>query len=262
MQILTQLFTNILVALVVWIPGHSLAVAIIVLTLLLRLALLIPNRRALESQRKIQELQPQIDELKRSVPDQTEQAKLLMELYQKNQINPLGSCIPLLIQLPVLLVLFAVLRTGFTDRAYEMLYSFVPRPEFINTSLFGINLTQPDPTLILPILAAGLQLIQTIFMLAASKRRGQKMPGSGLFIALSFMTFFVGRQFNAGVVLYWVVQTLFGLIQQIGVEKEKLKIVPVTPTDLPKPIHQVPPREAKSKGKQGVEITIRRPEKK
>lgn len=259
MQLLNQLFTNILVALVVWLPGHSLAVAIIILTVLLRLILLIPNRRALESQRKIQELQPQIEQLKRDVPDQQEQAKLLMELYHKNQINPLGSCLPLLIQLPILLVLFAVLRDGFTERAYSTLYSFVPRPEYINTDLFGINLTKPDPTMILPILAAGFQLVQTIFMLGAAKKRGQNMPGSGLLIAMSIMTYFIGRQFNAGVVLYWVTQTLFGLVQQVAVEKKKLKIVSVTPADLPPTTHQHGPREDKKKGKQGVEITIRRP---
>jgi YidC/Oxa1 family membrane protein insertase len=256
---LTALFTNILVALVVWLPGHSLAAAIIVFTLALRFALMIPNKKALESSRKIQQLQPQIDEVRKTITDQQAQAKALMELYQKNNINPLGSCFPLLIQLPLLIVFFNVLRSGFGDRAYDLLYSFVPRPEFINTGLWGIDLTLPDTTLILPILAAGLQLIQTFFMIVAAKKRGQNMPGSGMLLALSIMTFFIGKGMNAGVVLYWVTQTAFGLVQQVQVEREKLKVVGVKELDLPDYKKALAsPQETKS-SKGGVEVTVRRP---
>ncbi len=256
---LTALFTNILVALVVWLPGHSLAAAIIVFTLALRFALLIPNKKALESSRKIQQLQPQIDEIKKAIPDQQEQAKALMELYQKNEINPLGSCFPLLIQLPLLIVFFNVLRNGFGDRAYELLYSFVPRPEFINIHFFGLDLTRPDHTLALPILAAGLQLVQTIFMMAAAKQRKQPLPGSNMLLFFSIMTFFIGKGMNAGVVLYWVVQTAFGLVQQVQVERERLKIVGVKELDIPdiKKALAAPSETKTSKG--GVEVTVRRP---
>lgn len=256
---LTALFTNILVALIVWLPGHSLAAAIILFTLVLRFALMIPNRKALESTRKIQQLQPQIDELRKAIPDQQAQAKALMELYQKNQINPLGSCLPLLIQLPLLIVFFAVLRNGFTERAYSLLYSFVPRPEFINIHFFGLDLTQPDKTLILPILAAGLQLIQTIFMIAAAKKRQQPMPGASTLLFFSILTFFIGKGMNAGVVLYWVTQTAFGLVQQIQVERERIKIVGVKELDMPETKAALAaPQETKT-SKAGVEITVRRP---
>ena len=256
---LTALFTNILVALIVWMPGHSLAAAIIIFTLALRFALVKPNKKALESSRKIQQLQPQIDEIRRTITDQQAQAKALMELYQKNDISPFGSCLPMLIQIPLLLIFFSVLRAGFTDNAYSMLYSFVPRPEYINTGFFGIDLTSPDTTLILPILAAGLQLLQTFFMMAAAKKRGQPMPGSGMLIALSIMTFFIGKSMNAGVVVYWVTQTAFGLVQQVQVEREKLKIVGAKELDLPELKKALAsPSETKS-SKGGVEITVRRP---
>lgn len=266
-------FVNILVWLVNVLPGHSLALSITVFTLLLRFILLVPSRKALESQKKLQALQPEIDRLRVEYKDdQAEQGKALMDLYKKNEINPLGSCLPLLIQLPIFIVLYRVLQEGFAGEALNVLYPFVARPEIINTSLFGINLAAPDQTFVLPILAAGFQLIQTMATMAAGRKKGQKIPGQAMFYLFPIMTFGIARQVNAGAALYWVVTTIFGVVQQIYVNRDKTPLIHTSQLDLPAPHHHDSKTAAKDsatsspstqtkKAKGDVTVTIRRPGK-
>lgn len=266
-------FINILVSLVNFLPGHSLALAIIVFTLVLRFILLVPSRKALESQKKLQALQPEIDRLREQYKDdQAEQGKALMDLYKRNEINPLGSCLPLLIQLPIFVVLYRILQAGFTTEALSVLYPFVSRPDVINTSLFGINLAAPDHTLVLPILAAGFQLIQTMATMMAGRKKGQKVPGQMMFYLFPIMTFGIARQVNAGAALYWVVTTIFGVVQQILVNRGKTALVHTSQLDLPAPHHHAGDTSPKNsatpaasvqtkKGKGDVTVTIRRPGK-
>ena len=270
-------FVNILVWLVNVLPGHSLALAIIVFTIVLRFILLIPNKRALESQKKIQALQPEIDRLRDQYKDdQAEQGKALMDLYKKNEISPLGSCLPLLIQLPIFIVLYRILLEGFSDSALSVLYPFVARPEIINTTLFGINLSLPDTTYILPILAAGLQFIQTMATMMSGRKKGQQIPGQTMFYIFPLMTFFIARSVNAGAALYWVVTTIFGIVQQVIVNRSKTPLIHTSQLDLPKPHHhnqttatETPSKNSATqpastetkKGKGNVTVTIRRPGK-
>lgn len=266
-------FVNVLVWLVNVLPGHSLALSITVFTLLLRFILLVPSRKALESQKKLQALQPEIDRLRVEYKDdQAEQGKALMDLYKKNEINPLGSCLPLLIQLPIFIVLYRILQEGFAGEALNVLYPFVARPEIINTSLFGINLAAPDHTNILPLLAAGFQLIQTMATMAAGRKKGQKIPGQTMFYIFPIMTFGIARQVNAGAALYWVVTTIFGVAQQILVNRGKTPLIHADQLDLPEPHHHYDKSSTKDsathsartqtkKGKGNVTVTIRRPQK-
>ena len=269
-------FVNILVALIVFLPGHSSAVAIIVFTILLRLVLLIPNRKALESSKKIQTLQPEINELRQQYKDdQQAQAQALMDLYAKNKISPFGSCLPLLIQLPILIILYRILQVGFTSDTLAVLYHFIPRPDVINNNFFGIDLSLPDHTYILPVLATGTQFIQSLAMMAMNRQTGQKMPGQGMMLVFPLMTLLIANQISAGAVLYWVTTTIFGIFQQVAVNRSKTKLVHASeikveshhhdqlaaktkdPTNLvtKKPTGQ----GEQKKGKRGVQVTIRRP---
>lgn len=270
-------FVNALVWLVNVLPGHSLALAITVFTIILRIILLAPNKKALESQKKIQALQPEIDRLRDEYKDdQAEQGKALMDLYKRNEINPLGSCLPLLIQLPIFIILYRILLEGFAGDALNVLYPWVARPEFINTSLFGIDLSKPDTTLILPVLAAGLQFIQTMATLMAGRKKGQKIPGQAMFYLFPLMTLFIARSVNAGAALYWVVTTIFGIGQQVVVNRSKTSLIHTSQLDLPEPHHHDTKTDTKKgakdsatspvatqtkKGKGDVTVTIRRPQK-
>lgn len=274
-QLIYVPFVNILVALIVFLPGHSAALAIIVFTLALRFVLLIPSRKALESQKKMTALQPEINEVREKYKsDQQEQARALMALYEKNEISPFGSCLPLLIQLPVLIVLYRILQTGFTADTLSVLYSFVPHPDIINNNFFGIDLSHPDTTYILPVLAAGLQFIQTLAAMAVSKKNKQKMPGQNMILIFPLMTLLIANQISAGAVLYWVTTTIFGIFQQVAVNRGRTNLVHADEIKLEPHKHQDntkdkpadnQPREiptktdTKKKGKAGVTVTIRKP---
>ena len=92
------------------IPGHNLGWAIILLTLIIKLILLAPNQKALKAQKQMQKIQPQLDALKKKYAnDQQKLAAETMEIWKKYKINPMSSCLPMLIQFPILIALFILL---------------------------------------------------------------------------------------------------------------------------------------------------------
>jgi YidC/Oxa1 family membrane protein insertase len=210
------------------------AVGIIVLTLIVRFALLIPSKRSAQTQRKIQQVQPLIDELKKEYGDDRQGfAVAQMDLYKKNNINPFGNCVTLLIQIPILITLYYSIRNGLTpDNPH--IYPWMLHPDTISTNFFGINLSSPDKTYILPVLAAAAQFALAKLMAPLPKpqvpgampdpmAQTQKMmqyflPATTLIFALSF---------PAGVALYWVMSTGFQAVQQWYVNKEKFSIAGV-----------------------------------
>jgi 60Kd inner membrane protein len=95
---------NLFVALLTFLPGHSLGWAIVVITIIVRIILLVPQHHMLESQKKLQVIQPKIKELqKKHKDDQSKLGMEMLELYKKEKVNPMGSCLPLLIQMPMLI---------------------------------------------------------------------------------------------------------------------------------------------------------------
>ncbi|MDD3102158.1 MAG: YidC/Oxa1 family membrane protein insertase [Patescibacteria group bacterium] len=143
--ILYQPLLNLLVFFYNVIPGHDLGVAIITLTVILKLILFPLSRQSLKSQKALQSLQPKMEEIKKKYPDQKEkQAKMTMELYKENKINPFSSCLPLLIQLPILIAVYQVFNTGLTSTNLPV-YSFIYNPGHLNSFAFGfLNLAKPN----------------------------------------------------------------------------------------------------------------------
>ena len=138
MNLFTVLLTQPLFNLLIWlynvIPGADLGFAIIALTALVRIVLWPLSHRALKSQKRLQDLQPKMDALKAEFKDNKKgMAKATMELYKSEKVNPLSSCLPLLIQLPIIWALYQVLHAGALGKEnFDLLYSFVDRPESIN----------------------------------------------------------------------------------------------------------------------------------
>jgi YidC/Oxa1 family membrane protein insertase len=236
-------FINLLTFFIWATPGHYAAVGIIGLTLVVRFILILPSKRAAQAQRKMAQMQPLMDELKKEYADDRQgMANAQMELYKKNNINPFGSCIPLLIQFPVLLILYRAILNGLTPHNPHI-YSWIPQPDFINSNLFGINLLKPDVfnlhvgainvalPAILPFLAAGTQFIQMKMVTPAPRpasATGEADPTQAIqqqtLLLLPLLTLYIARGFPAGISLYWIVTTLFSIAQQRQVNKEKLKL--------------------------------------
>lgn len=226
-KVLYEPFYNLLMLIVWVIPGHYVGVAIVLLTVLVRVVLLPSSLKAARFQVKNNELQPKINKIKAEIKDSQEQTKAIMALYKEEGHSPLGSCLPLLIQMPILIVLYSVFRHGLTVNGFSALYSFIPRPETINTAFLGFDLTKNDPW-ILPIIAAGFQLLLS-YMMLPKKVKGaveeksndpMAMMSKQMLFLPAIITVFFGRTMPAALVIYWIVTTVFSIGQQWYVNKE------------------------------------------
>lgn len=239
----TKPLYNGLVFIASWVPNHNLGIAIILLTLVVKLILLIPNQHALEGQRKLQMLQPRMEEIKKKYPnDATKVQEETMRLWKEMEINPLQACLPTLLQLPILIGLFFVIQSGVSvETSKHLLYSFyqdLPAGFFGHTFL-GFDLLLPS-VFIMPPLLVFLQFIQMKMMMAKSRKKkpqeiiakptGKKswMPvldqQTVMMYTMPLMIGFFAIKFPLAVSLYWAVSTLFGIAQQWYVMREKLKV--------------------------------------
>lgn len=236
---------NSLIYLISVMPGNNLGLAIIFLTILIRLILFFPAQRGLESQRKLQEIQPRIKKLQEKYKnDQQKLAQETFALYKEHKVNPFGSCLPLIIQLPILIALFYAIRSGLNPDNLYLLYEPLKNFDFstINANFYGLlNLTQRN-IYVLPLIVAGLQFIQ--MKLATAKAKSQqpekkklekkgantKEKGQEMQMATEMMTYIMPAMialFTAsvpsGVGIYWGTSTLFGIAQQFYVNNKVKK---------------------------------------
>ena len=213
---------NFLVFLYNIIPGHDLGVAIILLTIVIKLVLHPLSLKSLKSQKELQEVQPKIDALKEQYKDDKEGlAKATMELYKEHKINPFSSCLPLLIQLPFLLAVYRVFRDGLANRL-GLVYSFVSKPETINAFSFGF-LDLSKPNIILAVLAGAAQFWQAKTMMAKAPKKAETnskqpdmaaMMNKQMLYLMPALTIFIGVSLPGGLTLYWFVLTLLTALQQ------------------------------------------------
>lgn len=236
------------------IPLHDFGIAIVIVTVAIK-ALLIPlSRKQIESQKKMQELQPKIKEIQeKHKGDKEKQSRALMEFYKENKTNPFSGCLPLIVQLIILIAIYRVLfnisqNNLMVDNAE--LYSFVENPGQINRMFLNIidlsavlklgSLTLASiPHLALVIAAALLQYVQSKMLMAKqvfkSKKNGEpdfsQMMAKQMLYMGPLLTLFIGIKFPAGLALYWLVSTMFMIIQQryiIKKEKENSKAAKAT----------------------------------
>ncbi|MBI3627401.1 MAG: YidC/Oxa1 family membrane protein insertase [Candidatus Sungbacteria bacterium] len=232
-EILYRPLANILVFFYAAIPYHDLGLSIILLTIVIRLLLYPFIAKQMKAQKQLSAIQPALKKIQDQYKDnKEEQAKKVMELYKSKGVNPASGCLPLLIQLPLLIALYQVFRQV-SDPAYfqtflGQLYSFVPHPTSINPTAFGfINLAHTS--IVLGILAAATQFFQGYVMTPSSgiitgeKKVGTPSAGDSFQKALQMQTlymlpiiiFIFSIKFAAALPLYWVTLNVFGIIQQV-----------------------------------------------
>lgn len=228
--ILLKPIYNLLMFLVWLIPGNNLGVAIIILTLFIRLALLPSSAKSLEAQEKIKELQPELDKIKKKYKDDKEaEAKATMEIYQRYKINPLSSCLPLLLQFPILIILYYTLRISLNTSRFDLLYSFVPQPAAINAMFLSMNLANPN--IYLAVIAGVLQYIQSKQMMPKkpkptegkqdSQSMFQNILSNQMLYFFPIITIYIGTTIPAALTLYWLISILFTILQQMYISKQQ-----------------------------------------
>ena len=220
---------NALILLYNVIPGHDLGVAIILLTLFIRFLLYPVAQKQIESQKKLQELQPEIKKIQDKYKgDKEKQGRALMEFYKEKKVNPASGCLPLVIQIVFFIALYRAFIAGLNfNSGCSDLYGFVACPENINVKFFGL-LDFAKPNVVLAVIAAAGQFVQTKMMMTKTPIASKKddftavMNKQMLFIG-PLLTLFIGLKFPAGLAIYWIVNTLFAIGQQYLVMKKPEK---------------------------------------
>lgn len=234
-EILYRPIYNALILIYDFLPYKDLGLAIIVLTILIRFVLLPFSWSAVKSQRIMQSLNPELEKIKAQYKgDQQNLSKATMEFYKKHKINPFSSCLPLLIQLPILIALYQVLKNNIDHTQYELLYSFVPRPDSINKIFLGfIDLSQAFYPL--AIVTGITQFFQGYLLKPPATKKVIKndRPKDEVFNAedissamntqfiyiMPLMTVFISWNLFAALPLYWVTTTLFSIVSQLVIIK-------------------------------------------
>src|ERR1035437_146759 len=134
--ILYKPFVNVLALLISVIPGGDVGIAIIILTLLVKTALIPLSQRSIESQAKMKLLEPEMKKIKTSGATKEEQAKQTMELYKKHKTNPFSGCLLVFIQIPIIFALYYVFYKGINFDS-SFLYPFIHIPAHLHTNFLG-----------------------------------------------------------------------------------------------------------------------------
>jgi len=205
---------------------HDFGVAIIFLTVIIRLILYPLNQKSIRSQKALNELQPQIKEVQAKYKnDRAKQSQALMDLYKEKKINPASGCLPLLIQLPVLFALYRVFLDGLNPKSLSSLYYFISRPEVINPWFLGlIDLSKSNVWMAL--LAGVLTFFQSKMMSPSQAKNNNTKDFATMFsrqmvYMMPIITVIIAWKLPAGLALYWIVITLFGIMQQYLINKKK-----------------------------------------
>lgn len=212
--------------------GNNFLLALAAFTILTRVLLLPLNLRQQRSSIRMQEMQPQVQAIQKKYKDDQ---KRMMEEMQKigyNPTEPLLGCLPLLVQMPIFFALFRVINIMLLSTPQSLLElksrisdgfdlaNLLP----IDNAFLWLNLAQPDPYLILPVLVAGTMFLQQKFMMPAKKEEDKKQKAAkednpmaqtqqSMLYTMPIMFGFFAMSFNSGLAIYFVISNIIGIGQ-------------------------------------------------
>lgn len=217
-------------------PWMDVGIAVIIFTIIVRLILFPLSKKSIVTQVKMREIQPELENLKKTVPDKQQQAIKVMALYKEKGVNPFSSFLFLLIQLPIIYALYSIfIDSGLPVVNEALLYSFVGIP-MIDMHFLGL-IDIGAKSILMAILAAVAQYLQLHFSLASlpnttpnssnpSMDMAQNMMKNMKYV-FPIMIFFISYQISAVVALYWTVSSLFTLGQELVVRRHLKKHQPL-----------------------------------
>lgn len=229
-ELLYRPLFNALVFLYDTVAANDLGVAIVMLTVLIRLVLYPLFHLSTKSQLVMQALRPEIEAIQKNHKhDKQEQAKALMTFYKERNVNPFSGFFLLFLQLPILIALYQVFYYGFSGETFPYLYSFVQLPETINYDFFGLLNLQNKSTLMVG-LAALAQFLQGRLALVKHKEGQEVSTQDKLARQMAFfgplLTIVILYRMPAAVGLYWATTAFFSVGQQYLVKRSLEKNLP------------------------------------
>lgn len=227
---------NSLVFLIDYLPGHDVGLAVIFLTILVKLLLFPLSYKAVKTQSKLKLVQAEIEKAKDKYKDnQEELAKQIMSIYRQHNLNPFAGFFTILIQLPILIALYLIfMRGGLPQINTDILYSFVMVPDDVNMHFLGI-IDVSRKSVVAAILVGITQFFQARYAFPKSNTKSEAPLGSsfkddfmkGMHIQLKYVFPVIMTAISFGLVavvpMYWIVSNLFMIGQEIYMRKKGWK---------------------------------------
>ncbi len=218
------------------VPYGDVGLAVIVLTLLVKIILFPFSHKSVKTQRRMKEIEPEIKKLKEKYnKDKQEQARKVMELYQQHSLNPFSGCLFFLVQFPVIIALYWVFWRGLSNGIDpSALYSFITVPESVNFNFLGfIDMT--GKSYVLAAIAGISQYFQLQLSLPATPPKKEQATSSfkdefarNFSFQMRYMfpifVFIISYTISSAVALYWAVSNIFMLGHELWVRHKAKQI--------------------------------------
>lgn len=221
---------NALIFLISHVPWADVGIAVVVLTVLVKIITFPLTQKSLRSQIQMREIEPELERIKTDFPNKEEQAKKTFELYKKYKINPFSGCLVLIIQLPILVALYRVFYSGISLNA-NLLYSFVHYPDTLNTMFLGL-IDVAKKSIVLAVLAGVTQFAQIRLSMPAFKPKdgdksfkGELMKSMNMQMRYVMPVFiaFIAYTTSGAIALYLVINNLVSIAQEILIKRKLQK---------------------------------------
>jgi YidC/Oxa1 family membrane protein insertase len=194
---------------------ENMALTIIIVTILVRLALLPLSLKTARSQKAMAQVAPEVERIREQYKNDTQaQSEATMRLYKERGVSPLSGCLPLLLQLPILIGMYRVFTDIFKPEALAALYRWVDVPAEIIPVVFGF-LNMSAPSHVLAVTAAVAQFFQMKLTGGVAAEGRQAAMNKQMMYMLPVMILVIGWSLPAGLSLYWITTTLFSLGEQL-----------------------------------------------
>ncbi len=223
---LYQPMFNALVFLYKYVAFQDLGVAIILLTVLIRVILYPFFYHSFKNQTLMQKIQPEIQKIQHDHKgDKEKQAQALLALYKQHKVNPFSGFLLILVQLPVLIVLYRLFLAGLSPESFSNLYSFISAPTAIHNIFLGL-IDLKSRSILIVVFAAILQYLQAKLSLPKKSVAGDsptaKMARNMTFIG-PVLSLVILSNLPSAIGLYWLTSSAFSIIQQLIVNKSLRK---------------------------------------
>ena len=217
--------------------GHNFALSITVFTIIVRLVTLPLTIPQMTSSKKMQALQPRLKELKKKHGDDKEaMTRAQMELYKEVGVNPMGGCLPMLVQFPIWIGLYQSIYQAMAVNPIQVLglsqniyLNFPNLSQMIplNDQFLWLNLGRPDPYYILPVLVAASMFFQQKLMTMPSADPSSESMTKSMTYTMPLMFGFFSLNFSSGLSIYFIMSSLVGIAIQLGINR----VMGLDPTD-------------------------------
>lgn len=224
---------NALILLIRVVPWHSVGIAVVLLTVFVKVLLFPLSQKSIKTQVQMKLLEPELNDIKNKYKDNKQlQAEKIMQIYKGKGLNPFSGIIQLFIQLPVLIALYQVfLRGGLPNIDSSLTYFFINAPDFINMNLFGVNMA--EKSILFGFFAAFAQFIQMQFTLSNKNKKPvdnkkdldfkdelAKSMNMQMKYVMPIVIFFIAKSFPVVVSLYLITSSIFAIVQEFYIKRK------------------------------------------